>query len=78
MAQQMREGWLWFDNDPSSTVEEKVQRAAERYAAKFGRAPTTCCVHPQAIEGPVQVGAVRVVPLRHVLLHHFWLGEVAQ
>lgn len=72
----MRKGWLWFDNDPATTVEEKVQRAAERYHEKFGRAPTTCCVHPQAVDGPLQVGAVRVVPLGHVLRCHFWLGEV--
>jgi hypothetical protein len=75
VAQEMRVGWLWFDNDPGRTVEEKVRRAATRYQARFGQAPNTCYVHPQAIAGEEQqCGAVRVVAARHVLLHHFWLG----
>jgi hypothetical protein len=78
MAEKMREGWLWFDNDQSRTVEEKVRRAAERYREKFGRVPNTCYVHPQAIDDKeLQCGSVRVVAARHVLLHHFWLGVAA-
>jgi len=79
MAEKMRVGWLWFDNDPGRSVEEKVRRAAERYREKFGRAPDTCYVHPQAIgEKELQCGPVRVVAARHVLLHHFWLGILAR
>lgn len=78
MAKKMRVGWLWFDNDPGRTVEEKVRRAAERYREKFGRTPDTCYVHPQAIAGEEQqCGPVRVVSARHILPHHFWLGVVA-
>jgi len=84
MAKKMRVGWLWFDNDPGRTVEEKVRRAAERYREKFGRTPDTCYVHPQAIAGEepsltlhVKDGPVRVVSARHILPHHFWLGVVA-
>ena len=76
MAEKMREGWLWFDNDASRTVEEKVRRAAERYHKKFGRVPNTCYVHPEAIgEEELQCGSVRVVAARHILVHHFWLGN---
>jgi hypothetical protein len=61
MAEKMREGWLWFDNDQSRTVEEKVRRAAERYREKFGRVPNTCYVHPQAIDDKeLQCGSGRV------------------
>ena len=78
MAQRMRVGWLWFDNDPGRTVEEKIQHAAERYRVKFGRTPDTCYVHPEAIaEEEWQCGAVHVVAARHILPHHFWLGTVA-
>jgi hypothetical protein len=75
MVEKMREGWLWFDNDTGRTVEEKVQRAAERFRAKFGQKPDTCYVHPQAIaDKEQQCGGVRVIAARHVLPHHFWLG----
>jgi len=42
MNEKMRVGWLWFDNDPGRTVEEKVRRAVQRYREKFGQAPDTC------------------------------------
>lgn len=77
MVERMRVGWLWFDNDPGRSIEEKVLRAAQRYREKFGRAPDTCYVHPQAIsEEEQQCGSVHIVAARHVLLHHFWLGIV--
>lgn len=75
MSQGLTVGWLWFDNDPDRTLEEKVTRAATRYQEKFGQAPNVCYVHPQAISGEEQqCGAVRLVAARHILLHHFWLG----
>ena len=84
MAEKMRVGWLWFDNDSDRTVEEKVQRAAEQYREKFGRRPDTCYVNPQAIAGEgqsltysFQDGIVQIVAARHILPHHFWLGIVA-
>lgn len=71
----MRVGWLWFDNDPGRTLEEKITRAAARYREKFGAAPNTCYVNPQAIAGDAQqCGALRLVAARHILPHHFWLG----
>jgi hypothetical protein len=70
----MRIGWLWFDNTKGRTLEQKVLNAAEHYQAKFNHAPDTCYVHPKAVEGEQQIGAVHVVPAKHVLLHHFFLG----
>jgi hypothetical protein len=84
MAEKMRVGWLWFDNDSGRTVEEKVCLAAERYQEKFGQKPNTCYVNPQAISGekksltcPIGDGTVQVLTARHILPHHFWLGIVA-
>ena len=72
----MKEGLLWFDNDPVRALEEKVQRASRRYQLKYGRQPNVCYVHPSLLEGRTQeVGAVRVAPLPSVLRHHFWIGE---
>jgi hypothetical protein len=78
MAERMRVGWLWFDSDSGRTVEEKVQRAAERFRAKFGRRPDTCYVNPQAMEEKEQqCGEVHVIAAQHILPHHFWLGIAA-
>lgn len=73
----MYEGLLWFDDDPSRDLAEKVDRAAKRYKQKFGAAPDVCYVHPAALEQeqPVTIDDVRVAPLVSVLKHHFWVGE---
>jgi hypothetical protein len=72
----VREGLLWFDNDPGRKLEEKVQRAIRRYRQKFGRRPNVCYVHPSLLDGKKrQMGEVRVASLPSVLRHHFWVGE---
>lgn len=71
----MREGLLWYDDDPGRDLAEKVTRAARRCKQRFGASPTVCYVHPSALDADeVRVGAVRVETLPSVLRHHFWLG----
>ncbi|MFZ5918368.1 MAG: hypothetical protein ACOYZ7_15615 [Chloroflexota bacterium] len=78
MSDKIRVGWLWFDNDTSLTLEDKVRRAAERYQNKFGHRPDVCYVHPQAMGvEEQQFGPMRVIAARHILPHHFWLGVAA-
>lgn len=75
---ELRIGMMWFDAGPG-TLEEKVQRAAERYRAKHGRWPNTCKVNEGAITGDFTVGNVRVMAARKphpVLPGHFFLGVV--
>ncbi|HLF27197.1 MAG TPA: hypothetical protein VJG32_12750 [Anaerolineae bacterium] len=43
----MREGLLWFDDDPRRRIDEKVQQAAARYRQKFGVTPDVCYVNPR-------------------------------
>jgi len=45
----METGLLWYDDDPQRPLEVKINLAAERYRAKYGRLPDTCYVHPQAV-----------------------------
>jgi hypothetical protein len=74
----VREGLLWFDDDPRRDLAEKVRRAAARYRQKHGRRPNVCYVHPSTLGGNGEVqqaGDVRVAPLTSVLRHHFWVGE---
>ena len=72
----MKQGLLWFDNDPKRSLEEKIAQAAERYYQKFGHRPNTCFVNPQMFPGQEVRPAtgVRVVSAHDVLPHHLWLG----
>ncbi len=72
----MREGLLWFDDDPRRQVEDKVRQAAARYRQKFGVAPDVCYVNEKAIDRrELRVGEVSVLPAPTVLPHHFWIGR---
>jgi hypothetical protein len=74
----MKEGLLWYDDDPRRDLAEKIGLAARRYRQKFGEPPDACYVHPSLLKGNggvKHVGGVRVTPLSSVLRHHFWLGR---
>jgi hypothetical protein len=73
----MKEGLMWFDNDPRRSLVEKVGRAAERYSSKFGRSPDTCYVNPRMVlanDTSDALCAVRVRPVRTIPIHHFLVG----
>lgn len=42
-------GWMWFDNDPKTSLEDKLRPAAERYRQKFGQKPRLCYVNGGAL-----------------------------
>ncbi len=74
----MREGLLWYDDDPKCDLAAKVGRAAKRYTQKFGTSPNVCYVHPSAISAssPARdVDGVRVDSLVTVLRNHLWVGH---
>jgi hypothetical protein len=74
----MKEGLLWYDDNPARELADKVGRAARRYRQKFGAVPNVCYVHPSALGGNGQVhqvGGLRVASLPSVLRHHFWVGQ---
>lgn len=62
-------GWMWFDDDPKTNLEDKLRQASERYRQKFGQKPRLCYVNgsaladPQAFVGALQMrGAGNVSP----------------
>ncbi len=76
----MKQGLLWYDDNPGRDLADKVRQATQRYRKKFGAAPNICYVHPLALNGNGngkvhKVGRVHVAPLSSVLRHHFWLGQ---
>jgi len=68
-------GWMWFDNDESKTVEEKIEIAVQHYRERHGRFPNTCYVNQRSVTGDgFRCGKVKVVAAPNILPHHFWLG----
>ena len=45
----MKEGLLWYDDNPGRDLAEKIGRAARRYRQKFGASPNVCYVHPSTL-----------------------------
>ena len=78
----VRVGWLWFDNDPKTSIEEKLAVASRRFRRKFGTAPKTCYVSQQALaSSPLAIGHLRIRSAANVLPGHFLCvvdDEVAQ
>lgn len=78
----MQTGLLWYDSDPHRGLAAKVEDAAQRYQEKFGSVPNTCYVNQAELNDQnlavslsgAQSGALRVLPARNILPHHFWVG----
>jgi len=66
---------LWFDNDPKTTFEEKLTRAAAYYTKKYGTAPDHCLVHSSVLETTdiKEYAGIKIETKRHVLKHHLHL-----
>lgn len=83
-------GLLWYDGDPQRPLEDKIERAVQRYCDKFGRLPNTCYVHSEPAKEEAQekprwacrlsdpAAVIHVVSAPNVLLNHFWVGECAK
>lgn len=68
-------GMMWFDNDPKTTLADKVHQAAEYYRSKYGRIPDLCLVNPNMLpESEAQEGKIHIRSLRSVLPGHLWIG----
>jgi len=67
-------GMLWFD-DSARPLRDKVERAVEYYAQKYGCTPTLCLVNPAGLDGAEgTLGGVQVRGARSVMRHHLWIG----
>ncbi|MFN8453548.1 MAG: hypothetical protein U0401_02575 [Anaerolineae bacterium] len=71
----MREGLLWFDNDPKHKLADKVGQAAARYQVRFGRRPTLCYLNERDFAGETEeMNGIRLRPAPYVRPHHLWIG----
>jgi len=46
----MKTGLLWYDDNPDTTLEDKIRKAATRYRQKFGQTPNVCYVRTGTVE----------------------------
>jgi len=44
-------GMLWFDNDPKTTLEQKVVNALKHHVTRFGRAAEIVVINPKNADG---------------------------
>ncbi len=71
----MNIGMLWYDNDNKADLVTKINRAAEYYQVKYGKAPNLCLIHPRTLGDNLWKGTgIEVRTTRSVLPNHFWLG----
>jgi hypothetical protein len=71
----MLTGMLWYDNDPTTALPAKVQRAAEYYREKYGQNPDLCLVNPRMLPEPLpQAGGITLRASRTILPGHLWIG----
>ena len=73
---QMNLGMMWFDNDPKIALAAKINRAAEYYQKKYGKAPNLCLVNPKSMtEVLTKSGNISVRTMDMVLPGHLWIGQ---
>jgi hypothetical protein len=76
----MNIGMMWFDNDPKTSLDTKVLKAADFYRHKYGRSPDLCMVNPANLaktnpqSEPMLAGRILIQPLRSVMPGHLWIG----
>jgi hypothetical protein len=78
----MNIGMLWFDNDPKTEINIKIERAAVYYREKYGKRPNVCFVNPSMIKSsiapepnqPILSGEIELRTSKSVLPNHFWIG----
>ena len=73
-------GMLWFDNEPKSSLAEKVNRAAEYYKNKYGKSPNKCYINPKAREKKHKgiINGIKIFTSPTILPNHIWIGREVQ
>jgi len=65
---------LWFDNDPKTALEQKIQKATKAYLERHGSKPDICYVNPDTLKEPTVVEGIVIRPLPSVLPGQLWIG----
>ncbi len=73
----MNIGMMWFDPDKTKTIPERITKARDYFAVKYGEQPTLCYLHPSLMpergEDTVIAG-IRIKSMHTIQPNHFWIG----
>jgi hypothetical protein len=64
---------LWYDNDSSTSVADKIAQASRYYMEKYGNQPNLCFLHAKEADR-MSVDGIEVETSDAVLPDHYWLG----
>jgi len=71
----MKEGLLWFDNDPQRKIADKIKQAAKRYQTRLHCKPTVCYVNAGEFDGKIdEVDGIHLKPAANIRPHYLWIG----
>ena len=71
----MREGLLWYNDNPKLPLAAKIEEAVRRYRVKFGESPDLCFVHPDALAESAELPNFITVAARATIRpNNFWVG----
>jgi hypothetical protein len=67
-------GMLWFDNDPKTTIQGRIEKALEYYRRKYQKDPNLVLVNPKDLPAehnlPMELRAERTIRPGHI-----WIGQ---
>ena len=66
-------GMLWYDNDPKTSLADKIINAARYYFKKYGVIPNYCEVNPATFEEGTKVDKVKIATSK-IQVNHIWIG----
>lgn len=69
----MRDGLLWFRDDPNRTLEKDIEWATKRFQSKFRLTPDVIHVAESEVALYDKVVGFEIVPVRNVLERYFYL-----
>lgn len=70
----MKTGMLWYDDNPKTSLEDKIARAAEYYRKKYGASPNLCFVNPNVAPAQLPRNGIEVRTTSLMMPNHLWLG----
>ncbi len=76
----MKSGMLWYDNEPNTSLDEKISLASDYFRKKYGHTPDVCMVNPLMLagsalqDGTLFAGKIQVRTMKTIMPGHFWLG----
>lgn len=76
----MKKGMMWFNNDSKSkSMAIAIDEAIDFYFRKHNIKPTTCYVHPSAIDDTNLISEalilnIEIIPSKYILKNNLWIG----